>query len=233
MEALTVALPKGRLQEQVLTLFAAIGHDVAEKAALSRKLILPDVTGTLRYVLAKPSDVPVYVEYGAADLGVAGLDVLREHECGLYEPLALGMGRCRLALAGPVAARERNLRMASGLRVASKYPNLATRYLQRRGISAEIIPLNGSVELAPAVGLADLLVDLVETGRTLHENGLAEIETILEVQAMLVVNRASYNLHLTTIQDLIRHLAAEVARRETNTDESTHLTSSRPQESNL
>jgi len=213
VEALTIALPKGRLQEQVLALFAAIGHDVAEKAALSRKLILPDVTGALRYVLAKPSDVPVYVEYGAADLGVAGLDVLREHERGLYEPLALDVGHCRLVLAGPADQRERNMRLATGLRVASKYPHLAQRYFTRQGISAEIIPLDGSIELAPAVGLADLLVDLVETGRTLRENGLVELETILDVQAMLVVNRASYNLHLGTIQELIRRLAAEVARR--------------------
>lgn len=213
METLTIALPKGRLQEQVLGLFAAIGHDVAEKAALSRKLILPDVTGRLRYVLAKPSDVPVYVEYGAADLGIAGLDVLREHERALYEPLALGVGRCRMVLAGPQAARGRNLRLATGLRVASKYPHLATQYFQRQGISAEIIPLDGSIELAPAVGLADLLVDLVETGRTLRENGLVELETILEVQAMLVVNRASYNLRLASIQDLIGRLAAEIERR--------------------
>jgi ATP phosphoribosyltransferase len=213
LEALTIALPKGRLQEQAMSLFAAIGHDVAEKAALSRKLILPDVTGALRYVLAKPSDVPVYVEHGAADLGIVGLDVLREHERGLYEPLALNIGRCRLVLAGPTSARKRNLRLATGLRVASKYPHLAQRHLQRLGVTAEIIPLDGSVELAPAVGLADLLVDLVETGRTLHENGLVELETILEVQAMLVVNRASYNLHLAPIQDLIRRLAAEVARR--------------------
>ena len=218
MEALTVALPKGRLLEQVLSLFAAIGHDVAEKDALSRKLVLPDVTGTLRYVLTKPSDVPVYVEYGAADLGVAGLDVLREHERGLYEPLALGLGRCRLVLAGPAsmgahAADARTLRTASGLRVASRYPGLAQRYFQRQGVSAEIIPLDGSIELAPAVGLADLLVDLVETGRTLRENDLAEIDTILDVQAMLVVNRASYALHLAPIQQLISRLADEIANR--------------------
>ncbi|MHB1295924.1 MAG: ATP phosphoribosyltransferase [Anaerolineae bacterium] len=214
MEPLTVALPKGRLQNQVLGLFSAAGHPVEESVLAGRKLIFFDVPHTLRFVLAKPADVPTYVEYGAADLGIVGEDVLRETEPDLYEPLALGLGRCRLVLAGPPQARRRNLRLETNLRVASKYPVLAQRYFRQQGVAAEIIPLSGSVELAPSVGLADLLVDLVETGTTLVENGLVELETIMESQAMLVVNRASHKLRFADMQALIRGLAAEVERRQ-------------------
>ncbi|MHB0858869.1 MAG: ATP phosphoribosyltransferase [Anaerolineae bacterium] len=214
MEPLTVALPKGRLQNQVLELFAAAGHPVESSALAGRKLIFYDAQRTLRFVLSKPADVPTYVEYGAADLGIVGEDVLRETEPDLYEPLGLGLGRCRLVLAGPPQARQRNLRLETNLRVASKYPCLALRYFRRLGVAAEIIPLSGSVELAPSVGLADLLVDLVETGSTLVENGLVELETIMESQAMLVVNRASHKLRFAAMQELIRGLAVEVERRE-------------------
>jgi len=214
MEPLTVALPKGRMQNQVLDLFRAAGYPTDENATSSRKLIFEDASGTLRFVLAKPADVPTYVEHGAADLGVVGEDVLRESNRDLYEPLRLGLGRCHLALAGPAEAAQRNLRLKTGLRVASKYPRLASDYCRRQGIAAEIIPLSGSVELAPALGLADLVVDLVATGRTLQENNLVELETIMESQATLVVNRASHKLRLTAIQELIGRLAAEVARRQ-------------------
>lgn len=214
MELLTVALPKGRMQEPALALFAAIGYPVSEEATSGRKLLFEDLSGRLRFILAKPADVPIYVEYGAADLGIAGEDVLRESGRDLYEPLGLGFSRCRLVLAGPPAAKERVLRLEIGLRVASKYPRLVREYFQRRGISAEIIPLSGSVELAPAVGLADLLVDLVDTGRTLRENNLVEIETIMESQAMLIVNRASHKLKFASIRELIDRLAAEVTRRQ-------------------
>ena len=211
---LTIALPKGRLQHQTLELFAVVGYPVSDEAASGRKLIFEDLSGALRFILAKPADVPTYVGYGAADLGIVGEDVLREGHRDLYEPLGLGIGRCRLVLAGPPEARSRDLRPEIGLRVASKYPRLALEHFEARGITAEIIPLSGSIELAPAVGLADLLVDLVETGRTLRDNGLVELETIMEVQAILVVNRASHKLHFRAIQELIRRLAVEVARRE-------------------
>ena len=213
MEPLTVALPKGRMQDQVLDLFRAAGYPTDQNATSSRKLIFEDASGRLRFVLAKPADVPIYVEYGAADLGVVGEDVLRESDRDLYEPLMLGLARCHLALAGPPEMRHRNLRLETGLRVASKYPRLSREFFQRQGIAAEIIPLSGSVELAPFLGLADLLVDLVETGRTLRENGLIELATIMESQATLVVNRASHKLRLKTIQELIGNLATEVARR--------------------
>jgi len=187
MDPLTIALPKGRMQE---------------------------ANGSVRYVLAKPADVPTYVEYGAADLGVVGEDVLRESGRHVYEPLRLGFGRCRLMLAGPPEARNRNLRLDIGLRVASKYPRLAQAYCLEQGIPAEIIPLNGSVELAPTVGLAELLVDLVETGTTLRENGLVELDLIMHSQAVLIVNRASHKLRFETIQRLISEMAEVVAARE-------------------
>ena len=214
MEPLIVALPKGRLLDDVMGLFEAIGCGVVAADADSRKLLIDDRSGRLRYMLAKPADVPIYVAHGAADLGVSGEDILRETDSDLYEPLGLGVGRCRLVLAGPPTARERNLRLETNLRIATKYPRLARGYFQQRGISAEIIPLSGSIELAPTVGLADLLVDLVQTGRTLQENNLIELETILESQAMLVVNRASYSLKFAAVQQVIRQLSAQVAQRE-------------------
>jgi len=211
MDPLTIALPKGRMQED---LFAAVGLGPAPDAANGRKLVFTDANGSVRYVLAKPADVPTYVEYGAADLGVVGEDVLRESGRHVYEPLRLGFGRCRLMLAGPPEARNRNLRLDIGLRVASKYPRLAQAYCLEQGIPAEIIPLNGSVELAPTVGLAELLVDLVETGTTLRENGLVELDLIMHSQAVLIVNRASHKLRFETIQRLISEMAEVVAARE-------------------
>jgi ATP phosphoribosyltransferase len=211
MEPLTVALPKGRMQDEALALFAEAGY--ACEADNGRRLIFGDDQGQLRFVLAKPADVPTYVEYGAAELGVVGQDVVREGGHDLYEPLHLGIGRCRLALAGPVAWRGRDLRLAPYLRVASTYPRLTLDYFQERGLSAEVIYLSGSVELAPAVGLADLLVDLVQSGRTLRENGLVELETILASEAILVVNRAAQKLHFRRIQEVIDRLAGALERR--------------------
>ena len=141
-----------------------------------------------------------------ADLGIAGQDVLWESGRDVYEPLELGFGRCRLVLAGVPAQRERNFRLATGLRVATKYPHLARGHFQQQGLSAEIIPLSGSIELAPLVGLADLVVDVVETGRTLRENGLVELEEIVSCQAMLIVNRVSYRLRLAEIRRLLEGL---------------------------
>jgi ATP phosphoribosyltransferase len=213
MEALTVALPKGRMQDRVLDLLESIGYPLPEGALAGRKLVFFDQTETLRFILAKPADVPTYVEHGAADLGVVGLDVLRESNRDLYEPLRLGFGKCRLVLAGPPQTDTHNLRLLSYLRVATKYPRLTLAYFHQQGISAEIIPLNGSVELAPGVGLADVLVDLVETGSTLRENGLVELETLLESEAVLVVNRASHKLRFKVIQELITRLGDAVEQR--------------------
>jgi len=211
MEPLTFALPKGRLQDEVLDLLQEAGY--ATDADVGRKLVFEDRGGALRFVMAKPSDVPTYVEYGAAALGVVGLDVLREGRWDVLEPLGLNVGLCRLSLAGPASWRGRNLRLQPGLRVASKYVHLAHDFFQAQGISAEIIYLDGSVELAPSVGLADLLVDMVQSGRTLAENGLVELQVIMPSEAVLVVNRAAHKMQFERIEEIITQLAAVVERR--------------------
>ena len=216
MDPLTVALPKGRLLEPAAELFRRQGWR-CDLGNGSRQLLVTEGNesgtkrNTLRFLLVKPGDVPVYVEYGAADLGIVGQDALWESGRDLYEPLQLGFGRCRLVLAGLPSQRERNFRLATGLRVATKYPRLARAYFQQQGLSVEIIPLTGSIELAPLVSLADLVVDLVETGRTLRENGLVELEEIVASQATVVVNRVSYRLRLAELQELLAAMGAPAA----------------------
>jgi ATP phosphoribosyltransferase len=217
-DLLTVALPKGRLLEPAATLFRQLGW-TCDLGNDSRQLLVTEEKGPegegLRFLLAKPTDVPVYVEYGAADLGIAGQDVLRESGRDVYEPLLLSFGHCRLVLAGTPAQRSRDFRLATGLRVATKYPRLSQAYFRERGLSIEVIPLSGSIELAPLVGLADLLVDVVETGRTLRENGLVPLEEILACQAAVVVNRVSHRLQLPQIRSLLAALeSADAARQE-------------------
>lgn len=217
-DLLTVALPKGRLLEPAAALFRHLGW-ACDLGNDSRQLLVteresPQGQG-LRFLLAKPADVPVYVEYGAADVGIAGQDVLRESGRDLYEPLSLTFGHCRLVLAGTPAQRRRDFRLVTGLRVATKYPRLAQAFFQERGLSIEVIPLSGSIELAPLVGLADLLVDVVETGRTLRENGLVPLEEIMDCQAAVVVNRVSHRLQLRQIRGLLADLeAADAALRD-------------------
>lgn len=209
-EHLTIALPKGRMQHQALALLHTIGYvrdttaDIDGDAA--RRLLIPAAGGRVSYLLAKPGDVPVYVEYGVADLGIVGEDVLRESGRDVYEPLRLPFGHCHLAVAGRADRPARPLRLEPNLRIATKYPNLTRDYFHGRGISAEIIALSGSVELAPLVGLADLIVDLVETGSTLKANGLVELRTILHVQACLIANRASYRLKAEAMQTFVDQL---------------------------
>ena len=220
MDPLTVALPKGRLLEPAAELFRRQGWR-CDLGNGSRQLLVTEgntsstssspAEGTLRFLLVKPADVPVYVEYGAADLGIVGQDALWESGRDLYEPLQLGFGRCRLVLAGLPSQRERNFRLATGLRVATKYPRLARAYFQQQGLSVEIIPLTGSIELAPLVSLADLVVDLVETGRTLRENGLIELEEILASQATVVVNRVAYRLRLSELSELLAAMSTPAA----------------------
>jgi ATP phosphoribosyltransferase len=208
MEALTVALPKGRLLEPAAGLFRRLGWR-CELGNGSRQLQVTEedvATGAIRFLLVKPADVPVYVEYGAADLGIVGQDVLWESGRDVYQPLLLGFGQCRLVLAGLPSQRERNFRLATGLRAATKYPTLARAHFQQQGLSVEIIPLTGSIELAPLVGLADLVVDVTETGRTLRENGLVELEEIVACQAMVIVNRVAYRLRLDEIRQLLAAL---------------------------
>jgi ATP phosphoribosyltransferase len=211
MEPLTVALPKGRLLGPAADLFQRLGWR-CELGNGSRQLQVTetregeDAGQKVRFLLVKPADVPVYVEYGAADLGITGQDVLWESGRDVYEPLQLGFGRCRLVLAGSPSQRDRDFRLAAGLRVATKYPRQARAFFQQNGLSAEIIPLTGSIELAPLVGLADLVVDVVETGRTLRENGLVELEEINACQAVLIVNRVAHRLRLAEVRELLARL---------------------------
>ncbi|MDQ7030196.1 MAG: ATP phosphoribosyltransferase [Ardenticatenia bacterium] len=209
---LVVAIGKGRLFEESLRLFECMGYDVApvRRALAERRMLADEGTSRLRFLLAKDRDVPIYVEHGVADVGIAGRDVLWESGTDVLVPLLLGhlmpTSRCRLVLAGPRTWQERNLRLAHNLRVATKYPNVAREYVWRRGLSAEVLGLSGNVELAPASGLADLIVDIVQTGTTLRENNLVELETILDVEACLIVNRAAQKLRPNAIQGLLEAL---------------------------
>lgn len=200
MPELTIAIAKGRLQSEALALCARAGAVVSSEALASRRLALDDASGRYRFVFVKPSDVPVYVEHGIADCGVVGRDVLLESETDLLQPLTFEIARCRMVVAALMGASLSDLGM---LRVATKYPRIAAAHFGFQGRPVEIIELSGSVELAPVLGLADCIVDLVETGATLLENGLEEIEVIAESTARLVVNRTSYQLKAAAVCSLI------------------------------
>lgn len=206
---LTIALAKGRLQHDALALLARAGVRVGEGATKSRRLAVEGECGRYRFVFVKPADVPAYVEHGVADCGVVGRDVLLEADADLLQPLDLGIGRCRLVVAAP---RETFGAQLVAPRVATKYPRVAAAHFDARGTPVEIITLSGSVELAPVLGLADCIVDLVETGRTLAENGLEVVETIAPSSARLVVNRASYHLKAARVAALIDALRLVVGR---------------------
>lgn len=201
-----IALAKGRLLDKSLELLAAAGIRFDEDVAQSRKLIFDAQDGKHRVVLVKPADVPTYVEYGTADAGIAGLDVVLESRADLVQPLALDFGRCRLAVAAPKGVALSTAENPT-VRVATKYPHIAMEYFNARGIPVEIIHLSGSIELAPLLGLADRIVDLVESGRTLKENGLEIVEVIAESSARLVVNRASYQVKRAEVLGLIDALS--------------------------
>jgi ATP phosphoribosyltransferase len=200
---LTIALAKGRLQEMALEYFSRAGVVVSEKALASRKLLVEDESGRYSFIFVKPGDVPVYVEYGVADAGICGRDVLMEAQADVHEPLDLGFGACRLVVAGRAETAEQGYNLLTTARVATKYPRITTDYFQRRGVPVELITLSGSIEIAPVLGLSDHIVDLVETGRTLKENGLVVIDTIAESTARLIVNRASYHLKRAAVADLV------------------------------
>lgn len=208
---LMIALPKGRMASASVDFLRKAGIPVPDDLEAERKLILEAPASNLRYVMAKPKDVPTYVEYGAADLGICGLDVLRETERDVYEPLLLPFMHCRLSLAAPADRADTPLRYESQPRVATSFPRLTRQFFAQRGVNAEIIELNGSVELGPIIGLADLIVDLVQSGNTLRANGLTEIRTILESQAVLVANRAAYRLKAQSVDRVVRALRAAIA----------------------
>ncbi len=201
MPELTIAIAKGRLQTAALRLLAGAGVLVPDAELASRRLSVTDETGRYVFIFVKPADVPVYVEHGIADCGVVGRDVLLESEADLLQPLDLRVGRCRMVVA---STNPQALPNGFGmLRVATKYPRTAARHFGARGVPVQVIELSGSVELAPSLGLSDCIVDLVETGRTLAENGLKVVEVIAESTARLVVNRASYQLKAAAVSRLI------------------------------
>jgi ATP phosphoribosyltransferase len=194
------------MQDEALSLFARAGIIVAESELNSRKLIVNSTDGRYSFVLVKPSDVPVYVEYGVADAGVCGGDVLMESRADVHEPLDLKFGRCRIAVAARREVAGEDYNLLATVRVATKYPRITTEYFHSKGVPIEVIPLSGSVELAPLLGLSDRIVDLVETGRTLKENGLEVIDVIGESTARLIVNRASFHLKRDRAGALIAQL---------------------------
>lgn len=202
---LVLALPKGRILKVLVPLFVRAGIDGAEALLVDDRTLFRDL-GTLRVLLLKPDDVPTYVEYGAADLGVCGRDVLLERSIDLYQPLDLGIGRCRMVVAGVIGKNP----PADFPRVATKFPRLATEHFARRGVQAEVIYVQGSVELAPLTGLADLIVDIVETGTTLAQNGLEVREEVAFISSVVVANRASYKLRQMEIGPMLTKLRAAV-----------------------
>jgi len=213
-DLIAVALPTGRLFPEAVDLFVALGSAGVKTLRESRRLTVEDRAAGLRFLALKPVDIPVYVEHGAADMGIVGKDLLLEQGRDVYEPLDLGFGACRLVVAEPASSRMHEVpQTVSCLRVATKYPRLTERHFSQKGIQVEIVQLSGSVELAPTMGLAERVVDLVDTGRTLRENGLVEVEEILRASARLIVNRASLKTGYQAIQKVIDGLQERVLAR--------------------
>lgn len=203
---LNVALPKGRLGEKVYAMFEKAGFECPSIKENNRKLIFENPETGVRYFWVKPSDVAIYVERGAADIGVAGKDILLEYEPDVYELLDLNIGKCRMA----VAAKE-NFRddVRRTLRVATKFTNIAAQHYLSKGRDIDIIHLNGSIEIAPILGLSDVIVDIVETGTTLKENNLQVIETVVPISARLIANKSSYKFKGEQIEKIVQSIAAQ------------------------
>jgi ATP phosphoribosyltransferase len=208
---ITLALSKGRLFEEALPMLNKMGIEPLESPETSRRLILQTNRPDLRLLIVRASDVPTYVQFGAADLGIAGSDVLVEHGGnGLYQPVDLGIGRCRMCLAAPVGVNvEEKMRRGSRVRVATKYIETARLFFEARGVQADLIKLYGSMELAPLVGLAEVIVDLVSSGATLKANGLVEVEAIAEVTSRLIVNQSALKTRHASLQPIIENFARE------------------------
>jgi ATP phosphoribosyltransferase len=205
---LVMALAKGKLLAPALHWLASAGFNFAHAEVGSRKLILAAQTGDLHALLVKPQDVPIYVEYGIADLGVVGKDILMESRADVFEPCDLGFGQCKVVVAGRAQDSVKELRQRAVVRVGTKYPNIAREYCDRAGVQAEIVALQGSVELSVLAGLADVIVDIVETGATLRENGLVVLQEIISSSARLIVNKASHKLKLVAIDNFLGKIAA-------------------------
>ncbi len=207
---LTIALSKGKLIEPTLELFRQAGYQTAGLVGESRRLIFPCPEIDTTFLIVRPSDVPTYVEYGGADAGIVGKDVLMEQDSDVYEPLDLLFGACRISVAALRAEVARD-RLSSKVRVATKYPRITERFFNQRGVPVEIIKLYGSIELAPVVGLADRIVDLVETGSTLKAHDLVEVDLIAQSTARFIANRASLKLKHAPLMDMIRRLRKAMA----------------------
>ncbi len=205
---LNVALPKGRLGEKVYAMFEKAGYPCPSIKEVNRKLIFENEECGVRYFWVKPSDVAIYVERGAADIGVAGKDILLEYEPDIYELLDLGIGKCRMAVAAKKDFRDD---INKTLRVATKFSNIASRYYASKGRDIDIIHLNGSIEIAPILGLSDVIVDIVETGSTLKENDLVVYDTVVPISARFIANKASYKFKSEAIDRLVSQLGKQTA----------------------
>lgn len=204
---LNIALPKGRLGEKVYAMFERAGFECPSIRESNRKLIFESIENGVRYFWVKPSDVAIYVEHGVADIGVAGKDILLEYEPDVYELLDLDIGKCRMAVAAPKDFYDNT---ENTLRVATKFSNIARNYYTSQGRDIEIIHLNGSIEIAPILGLTDVIVDIVETGTTLKENNLEVIETIVPISARLISNKSSFKFKNEAINKIVEQMTAEV-----------------------
>ena len=204
---LNIALPKGRLGDRVYAMLREAGYGCPEMEHPDRRLVFENTEAGVRYFWVKPSDVTIYVERGAADVGIAGKDILLEHRPELYELLDLKTGICRMAVAGPKGFIDRRERT---LRVATKFPHIAGSFYAGKSRDIELIELHGSIELAPLLGLSDVIVDIVETGKTLRENGLEVLDTVCDISARLVANPSSYRFQTSEIQKLVSGLADRI-----------------------
>jgi len=210
-DVITFALPKGRIMQDSMELFGQIGITCPEMEEKNRKLVFENRAAGYRFIAVRATDVPTYVEYGCADIGVVGKDTLLEQEKDLYEPLDLNFGYCRLVVAEPRDLEENDDPTRwSNIRVATKYPNITEKYFRSRGIQVELIKLYGSIELAPLVGLTERIVDRVSTGATLRDNGMVEVDTIAEITTRLIVNRASMKTKHQKIRRIIDDLETVV-----------------------
>ncbi len=211
---LTIALTKGRILKETLPLLAQVGIEPAEDVGKSRKLVFRSTRDDVRLIIIRGTDVPTYVRHGAADLGVVGKDILLEHGAdGLYEPLDLGIARCRLMTAGPVGWQPGR----KPLRVATKFVNIAREHFARKSVHADVIKLYGAMELAPLLDLADLIVDIVDTGNTLRANGMEPLEEIARISSRLVVNKAAMRSHCGAIDAIVDAIGDAVTTGETST----------------
>ncbi|MBQ7499542.1 MAG: ATP phosphoribosyltransferase [Clostridia bacterium] len=207
---LNVALPKGRLGEKVYDMFEKAGYECPSIKENSRKLIFENAEKGVRYFWVKPSDVSIYVDRGAADIGVAGKDILLEYDPDVYELLDLGLGKCRMAVAGPKDFYDSGSRT---LKVATKFTRIASDYYSGLGRDIDMIKLNGSIEIAPILGLSDVIVDIVETGKTLKENDLEVKAEILPISARLIANKAAFKFKTAQIEDIVRSLREQVENK--------------------